>query len=201
MMQELGQAIAMVAVPTAIGNFGFRGFRSGNADFNETVLGLAYGKKLAENFNAGIQFNYFSRTVASYGKESAVNAELGFLFNISGNLKAGIHIYNPTGVSVGKTSERLASVFTVGLGYAPSKKLFFAADIRKVEDQPVSVHSGFHYYLMDRVRISAGLASAVSSFYFGIGFHLKNLKATAISAHHNILGWSPGMAISYHQYQ
>src|SRR5690606_12056302 len=87
MMNELGQAVALIAAPTSIGNFGFRGFRTGNADFNETILGFTYARKL-ENFMAGVQFNYFSRNILNYGKETAVNAELGFLFKISGNLKA-----------------------------------------------------------------------------------------------------------------
>lgn len=201
MMAEIQNILLLVNVPLKSLSVGFRGSRFGNAAFSETSVGLAFAKELSSQFSVGIQLSYFSRSAGSYGKASAIHGEAGVMLRLSETLNAGIHIYNPTGVRLGKSTERLASVFSLGLGYAPSEKLFLAADIQKVEDQPVNFHSGFHYYVVDRVRVSAGMTSAASSFYLGAGIRFKDLLITFSASHHPYLGWSPGIITSYSKFQ
>ncbi len=196
-MEELNEMLGVIGIPTSKLNIGMRFLRFGNAVYNENLIGIGFGKSVSPLIDVGIQFNYFSRSVQNYGSASAVNAEAGFVFHISDVFRTGIHIYNPTGVKVGKTSERMASVYTVGLGFAPSEKFFLAFDIRKVEDQPVHVHSGFHYFIVERVRLSGGMTSAASSFYAGFAFKLNNLHLSIYGGNHSVLGWTPGLALNY----
>jgi hypothetical protein len=93
---------------------GYYGF----SDYNESQIGLAYGRKLGSKVDVGVQFNYNAIRISSYGNSSAVNFEIGTVLHLTERLHAGVHVYNPAGGKFGKNQqEKLASVYTAGVGY------------------------------------------------------------------------------------
>jgi hypothetical protein len=131
-------------VPTNSGNFGFKAGYFGFSDYNESQMGLAYARKLGSKMDSGVQFNYNGIQVSGYGNSSAINFEIGTIFHLTDKLHAGVHAYNPVGGKYGKNSEeKLASVYTVGLGYEASDKFFISAEIEKEENQPVNINGGY----------------------------------------------------------
>ena len=77
LLQELSLYQLAVALPTSSGNFGVSASYFGSAQNNESVIGLAYGRKLGEKVSIGAQFNYVSMQVAGYGNASTINFEAG----------------------------------------------------------------------------------------------------------------------------
>jgi hypothetical protein len=198
LLKEMSLYSAAVAVPTSSGNFGIRGNYFGDVSYNETGLGVAYGRKLGDMIDVGVQFNYYSFKVQGYGSASSINAEGGMIIHLTDALNLGLHIYNPTGVSVGKTKdEKLPAIYSVGFGYDVSKKFFIGAEIEKIEDQPVNVNTGLQYYFDEKLFASAGIASATSTYYLGFGVVLKSIQLNAVASVHPQLGITPGLLLLF----
>jgi hypothetical protein len=198
MLKELGFYNAAVAIPTHSGNFGFDGRYFGIADFNETQLGLAYARSVGSKIDLGVQFNYYAVRIAGYGNASSVNFELGTILHLTDNFNAGLHVYNPLGSKLGKNGEeKLASMYSFGIGFEPSRSFFFSLELAKEEDEPPDVIAGLQYVLLPQLLARAGISSVTSSMYFGLGLKWNAMRFDATASYHPQLGISPGIMLLY----
>jgi len=197
MLADLSSYNLAFALPSSGGNFGLRANYFGGSSFNQSGLGLAYARSIGK-VDVGAQFNYYQLKVEGYGNASAVNFEAGAIFHVSDQFQTGIHIYNPTRSSVGKTGEeKLPVVYSFGLGYDASEKFFIGAEIEKIEDQPVNVNAGLQYSFDKKLFAKAGISSATSTFYLGAGFLWNGLRIDVSASLHPSLGITPGVLLVY----
>ncbi len=186
------------ALPTSSGSFGFQTNYFGYSDYNESQLGIAYGKSLGRIVDIGVQFNYYNIRIAGYGSESTVNFEMGAMFHLTEKLHLGLHVYNPVGGKFGKnTDEKLASIFTVGAGYEASKQVFISAEIVKEENKTVNVNAGLQYMFAKQFFARAGIETQSSSPYAGVGFLLNTFRMDIAVSYHPQLGFTPGLLLIY----
>jgi len=198
MLEEMSLYQAAVSVLTSSGNFGLKAGYYGFSDYNETQLGLAYARSLGNKMDIGVQFNYNAIRINSYGNASAINFEIGTILHLTDKLHAGVHAYNPVGGKLGKNEEeKLASVYTVGLGYEASEKFFVSAEVEKEENQPVNVNAGMQYKFLKQLMARTGIATSTSNVYFGAGFFFNSFRLDAVISYHPQLGISPGLLILY----
>jgi hypothetical protein len=198
MLDELNSFNLAIGLPTRSGSFGLNARYSGFTEYNETGIGLAYARKLGSNADIGIQFNYNGIRIAGYGNASTISFEAGTLFQISEKLHTGFHVNNPVGGKFGKDQqEKLPSVYTIGMGYDASEKFFFSAELVKEEDQPVNVSAGLQYKFLPQLLARAGIASATSSAWIGLGLNFKSFRLDITSAYHPQLGLSPGLLMIF----
>lgn len=194
LLSELNNYNAAFALHTNSGNFGLKANYFGFSDYNETQIGLAYGRKLGSKVDIGAQFNYNGIRVSGYGNATAISFEVGTILHLSDKLHAGLHVNNPVGGKFTKQAEeeKLPSVYTFGLGYDASEKFFVGAEIQKEEDQPVNVNAGIQYKFLPQLLARAGMQSATSSYYVGIGLYLRSFRFDVTTSWHPQLGFSPG---------
>lgn len=198
LLTELNLYQAAFALPASSGNFGLKTSYYGFSDYNETQVGLAYGRKLGKKVDVGVQFNYNSLRINSYGNASAINFEIGTILHLTEKLNAGIHVYNPVGGKFGKNNnEKIASDYTFGFGYEASNKFFVSAEIEKEENQPVNVNAGMQYRFLPQLMARAGIATATSNAFFGFGFFLKSFRIDVTAAYHPELGVTPGLLLLF----
>lgn len=198
LLQELGYYQAVLALPTPSGNFGFKGSYLGSGAHYEAQVGLAYGRKLGEKVAVGAQFNYHALQVRGYGGASAVSFEAGVLFRISPELHVGVHAANPTAARLGKSGEeRLASLYSAGVGYVVSERFLLAGEVLKVEGAALDVHGGMQYNFDQRLFARCGFTSQTSSYYFGLGILLNTLRLDAAASVHPQLGITPGLSLIF----
>ena len=198
MLNELSLYQFAIAVPTNAGNFGVNAGYFGFSDYNESQMGLAYARKLGNKVDIGVQFNYNGIQASGYGNSSAVNFEIGTVFHLTDKLNAGVHAYNPIGGKYGKNSEeKLASVYTVGLGYEASDKFFISTEIEKEENQPVNINAGMQYKFLPQFMARAGIATNTSNVFAGVGLFLKTFRLDIVSSYHPQLGVTPGLMLVY----
>lgn len=184
------------AVPTKMGNFGVQINYAGFKNFNENKIGLAYAKSLGSKVDVGIQFNYYSYRIPTYGNASSVNFEAGAIFHFSDKLNAGLHVYNPVGGKLGKDGdEKLASAYKFGLGYDASENFFISGEIVKEEEKPVNVIAGMQYQFAKQFFARAGFVSESASPFAGAGIGWKNLRLDVAGSYHPQLGFSPGILL------
>jgi hypothetical protein len=198
LLSELNYYTAAVALPTSSGNFGIQTGYFGFSDYKETQIGLAYGRKLGSKLDIGVQFDFNSLQIAGYGNSSAINFQIGTIMHLSEKLHAGFHAYNPVGGKFGKDNqEKLASVYTAGMGYEASEKFFVSAEIQKEENKPVSVNAGMQYKFLQQLLVRGGISSATSVVYAGVGLQLKSFRLDITTSHHPQLGVTPGLMLVF----
>ncbi len=198
LLNELNNFTVAAGVVTNSGNFGLKGTYSGFTDYNETQLGLAYGRKLGKKIDVGAQFNYNSIRITNYGNAAALSFEAGAVLHITEKLHAGVHINNPVGGKFGKgQEEKLSSIYTAGFGYEASEKFFFSTEIVKEEDRPINVNAGFQYKITPQIFTRIGVSSATSSGWLGVGLQLKSFRIDVSTSYHQQLGITPGLLVLY----
>ncbi len=194
-LSETSQYAASVVIPTKQGNFGINMKYFGFTDYNENQISLAYGRSLGKKVDIGAQFNYYGYKIPSYVNDNAVNFEIGLITHLTDKLNAGIHVYNPIGGKFSKTDEQLKSAYKLGLGYDASDKFFVSGEIVKEEDYPVNVNAGIQYRFMKQLFARAGISSATSLAYGGVGVSWNNFRLDISGSYHPQLGWSPGLLL------
>lgn len=198
LLSELNNYNGAIALPTSSGNFGLSASYYGFSDYNESQVGLAYARKLGSKADIGIQFNYNNIRIAGYGNAAAVSFEAGAIMHITEQLNAGIHINNPVGGKFGKNEEeKLPSVYTFGIGYEASEKFFISTEVIKEEDQPVNVNAGMQYNFIPQLLARAGVSTATSSVWAGIGVLWKTFRIDVAATYHQQLGVTPGLLILF----
>jgi hypothetical protein len=198
LLSELNNYTAAIGLQTHSGNFGIKANYSGFSDYNETQIGLAYARKLGSKVDVGAQFNYNGIRINSYGSATAINFELGTILHVTDKLHAGIHVANPVGGKFGKEQEeKLSSVYTVGLGYEASEKFFISTEIEKEENQPVNVNVGFQYKFIPQLLVRAGMSSATSSAWVGLGLTIKSFRIDITTTYYQQLGITPGLLLLF----
>ncbi|RZK36235.1 MAG: hypothetical protein EOO61_10680 [Hymenobacter sp.] len=199
MLDGLGWYQGAVVLPTKSGNFGLKGTRFGKENNIETELGLAYGRKLNDNIAIGAAFNYYTQEIPLYGSWNAMTIEGGILMKINEQVKAGIHIYNPNGSTLGKNGETLPAIFTIGAGYEASEQVIITAEVQKVENEKINCRAGLSYYFDKKLYAKAGLSSANSLWAFGAGVKLEAFSLEVQTSYHQQLGLTPGIALIFHK--
>lgn len=198
MQAELNNYTGVIGMPVRLGNFGLKAGYSGFADYSETQLGLACARSLGSKMDVGVQFNYSGIRIAGYGNASAISFEAGAIFHLSDKLHAGFHINNPVGGKFGKDQqEKLSSIYTAGIGYEASDRFYFSSEIIKEEDQPVNVNAGIQYKFIHQLLARAGISSATSVAWFGLGLSLGSLRLDITSSYHPQMGISPGLLLIF----
>ncbi|HVT86558.1 MAG TPA: hypothetical protein VHD35_15240 [Chitinophagaceae bacterium] len=198
LLSDLNNYTAALAIPTSSGNFGLKTGYFGSADYNETQIGLAYGRKMGEKLDIGAQFNYNAIRIPGYGNSSAISFEIGTVLHLTDQLHIGIHANNPVGGKFGKDQEeKLPSVYSFGIGYDASEKFYFGAEILKEEDQPVNVNVGLQYTILPQLLARVGMETATSSAWAGIGVSWKVFRIDVTTTYHPQLGVTPGLLVLF----
>jgi len=199
-LKALSATSAAFVLPTTSGNFGLKGDYFGEQAYNESTLGLAYGRALGPKAAVGVQFNYYRVKVAGYGSASTINFDAGAIFHLTPQLNAGLHVYNPVAQGWGKEGmEKLPAVYNAGLGYDASPQFFVSVEMEKVEDNPIGINAGIHYQMAEKLLARVGMQSATSVYYFGLGVQLKSFRIDVTASLHPYLGLTPGLLLLYAQ--
>jgi long-subunit fatty acid transport protein len=194
LLTELNNYQAAIGLLTNSGNFGIKAGYYGYSDYNETELGLGYGRKLGSKVDIGAIFNYHAIRIAGYGSSSAISFELGTVLHITDKLHTGIQVDNPVGGKFSKNGqEKLPSLYAIGMGYDASTKFFISAAIEKEENQPVNVNAGLQYKFLPQLLARAGMSTATSSIWIGLGLTFKSIRLDITTSYHPLLGITPGL--------
>ncbi|MEP6747615.1 MAG: hypothetical protein ABJB86_07810 [Bacteroidota bacterium] len=198
LLKELSNYAAAISLPSKWGGIGVSINYFGGENFNTSQLGLGYGKKLGDKIDIGIQVNYNMIKLSGYGNGSALNFEMGTILHLTDKVNIGIHVYNPVGGKFGKMSnEKLASVYSTGIGYQASDKFFISAEISKEEEHPVNINADMQYVFADDFFARLGVATETGNYFFGLGVQWKTFRVDAVTNWHAQLGITPAIMLLF----
>lgn len=197
MLSELDAVAAGVALPTRSGTFGLLVQNFGYSEFRQQKIGLAYGRRLFENFYAGASFDYFQTRIPEYGSKGAVSVQIGLQAQLSKQLLLGAHVANPGKVEIAE-GDRLPTIFNLGLAWTPSPKTSLAIEVEKDIDFPLRAKGGIEYQAAKPLYLRLGVASNPTTAHFGLGILIKeSIKVDVASSYHQVLGFSPSVGVGY----
>lgn len=197
LLSELSSIGGGFALPTKSGTFGISVNYFGFESYNESKIGLAYGRKLMENLSLGVQFDVLNTRIEENGSKLLYTFEIGLQSELIENLLIGIHIFNPVRLEIIE-DEFLPSVFRAGGTYKASKKVLLHAELEKDFDFPFIFKSGIEYALVENFWLRTGVQTNPTAVSFGIGYKIKNgFHFDLASNYHQVLGFTPGLSVGY----
>lgn len=198
LLNELSHVQLGIVLPVSAGAFALQSSSFGSAAHRQSKVGLAYGRRLNEQLNVGVQFHYLHYAISGYGQAGAMNAAAGVLYRISSTLTAGLQLDNVAATKLGASkSEAVPQVISAGLGYAPSSSFYAEATMVKEGAKPIGLEASLQYAVQDKLLVKGGITTANATFYFGAGYSLGTWQMEAIASWHPYLGVTPGLMLTY----
>ncbi|KRP09607.1 MAG: hypothetical protein ABR95_00760 [Sphingobacteriales bacterium BACL12 MAG-120813-bin55] len=187
------------AIPTNSGTFGTSLQYLGDATFNQAKLGLAYGRRLGEQVQIGVQIDYCQTRVNEIGTGNAFTFDAGLQFEPIDGLTTAARVFNPVRASAGEgfAEERLPTLFAIGAAYEPSEGMLLLAEAEQSLDNELNLKMGIEVPLVEELVLRGGYMSMPSMFTFGAGVRLKALHIDLAAQFHQQLGISPSLGINY----
>jgi len=195
-LSELNKHTVACAIPVNGGVIGVNLNYFGFDLYNETKIGLAFGKKLSESFNIGVQLDYLGTSIQeSTNSNHNFTFEVGVTKQLNKELTLGAHIFNPTIVKLNE-DENIPSVFRLGLRYDANQKVSVFTEGSLESEQKGSIHLGIEYKIINELSLRTGFSTNPAKNSFGIGYTLSKIQIDIAVNKHQVLGYSPQLSVS-----
>lgn len=193
-LSELASRSAAAIIPAGKATLGALFSHFGYKDFSRRMAGVACGLALSEKISAGIQIDYFSeRTLSEYSDRQSLTFETGIIFKPVENIRFGVHLFNPVPNSMRKSY--LPSGVRAGAGIYLNRWLFAGAELQMSSGKSLVVKTGLEYETGKGFTFRGGFCSENTSFSFGFGYLMKNIKTDFSLATHERLGITPSVSL------
>jgi hypothetical protein len=195
MLKELDNYSLAVTGNIGNGGLGILFEQSGDADYHERSVNLAFGKNLGK-VEMGIRFNYLMDKAQGYQGIGFGNAGFSVRFHLSEKFITGWELGFPVFGKAGKTnSEKGPQVFKTGFGYESRENLLLAVQIVKVSGVPLNVIPSIEYHYDEHFFFSFAINSNKGSPFFKSGWKKNNVSIQIYTVYETLLGFSPGILL------
>jgi len=168
-IKELSVKSACLIIPAGNGSAGLFYSRSGFTDYRREVTGLASALKLAPGLSAGVQIDLLAEhQQGEYKDYLQVSCEAGLIYEISHDIRMGIHIFNPVPNSLRNVP--VPSSIRTGAGISISESLFAGLEAEMISGGKLNIRTGFEYKTVKNASLRCGYSTAEPSFSFGFGW-------------------------------
>jgi len=195
-IKELSTHTAVFALPVNGGVFGLNVSYTGFELYNESKIGLAFAKKLSDNFNIGIQVDYLGVYVdEGTNNHNNLTFEIGAQKRLMRELTLGAHIFNPIEVELNE-DENIPSIFKLGLRYDANEKVSIFTEGELESEQNAKPKLGLEYKIITQLQLRTGFSTNPAKNSFGIGYTLNKIQLDIAVNRHQLLGYSPQFSVS-----
>lgn len=198
LLQALSTHQLAAVLPFSNGNFGLQLQYGGFKNYNETNIGLAYGRNIGKTLSLGIQFTYNRQAIPGQYKGGGVGATAGLIYHLTEKLNGGLY-FTKTGVlSTGKSlSQQSNDCYGIGLGYDVSKQFFIGVNIEKETSSPAGIAVAMQYNFMEQLYGQFCLLTTTHTPFVAVGTAWKKLQVAISGSYHPHLGISPGLQLIF----
>lgn len=183
-VKELSNAYAAYCEPTSIGSFS-AGFSIYGFDlYKETKINIGYGRKISNNFSAGMTAVYHHLSINNYGSKGVLIFNLGAIAKLNDKIGFGFVIENISRSTLANESNQIPSVLWLGTDLNLLKEFSFTAAIRKEIGFNPSLRLGTEYAILDFLKLRIGVSNEPNTYSGGLGILYDFIQADyAISSH------------------
>ncbi len=168
----------------------------GIEEFRQNRVGLGYGMNLSNDFQLGVQIDWYQTSITQYGENSQLSFRLGGIYRIFSDLSLGVHISNPLGLEISE-NHPIPSLFNFDLAWRISSQLTVGAGMVKDIDHKAGVKGALHYDIHPNFTLMMGALSNPTKLSFGVAFSFGDFGLQSAATYHQYLGFSPAAGFSY----
>jgi len=180
------------------GAFGLSMNYRGDPTFNQSKIGIGYGRKLTDELGVGLQLDYVGTSTSEVGSGAAFTFDIGLIYKPVKSISIGAKAFNPIRAKTGlDAAQELPALINIGVGYKPSDKIYIAAEAEQEIDEALRGKFGMEYHVIEELYIRGGYITTPSMFTCGVGVEIKKMKLDISAQFHQQLGISPGLGLSY----
>lgn len=180
------------------GVFGISAHYTGDATYNQSKIGVGYGRKLTDVLAVGIQLDYIGTRVTEIGSGQAFTFDIGVVYKPTKDITIGAKAFNPVRADNGMdNAEELPALINAGLSWKISDKVIICAEGEQEMNYDLRLKTGLEYHIVDALYLRGGYMSNPSMLCAGIGLSLKTFELDASVQFHQQLGASPGLGLRY----
>lgn len=195
-LKELSTRSACIIVPARRGAAGAFYSSFGYADYRRETVALASGLQLGPGLTAGVQTDCFiEKTAGSYSNSLKLTCEAGLIIDLSENVRAGIHLFNPVPNALRSTP--MPSALRAGAGITTSTNLFAGFETEMITGNRINLKTGFEYTAGKNLRLRGGYSTIEPSFSFGLGCGIKEALIDLSFSTHPRLGITSCISLSF----
>ena len=186
-------------VPVKPGTFGLSYSYFGFDEYNESKIGLGFGKTFGPSFSAGVQLNMHRIFIlGDYGNRNSLSVEGGIQYKPAENVSLGIHVFNPTRSKISPyDQDTIPTIFRAGISYTPYKKLWLGLETQKTFDRELQIKAGVQYQVIQSLYLRTGIVTNPVQNTFGVGYEIDWASADIAFTHHQILGFTPHFTFQF----
>lgn len=185
-----------VIIPAGRASLGGLFSDSGFEALRRHSFSMACGLPLNKNISTGIGIDYFIENCPSgYTDRMFITFGAGLLITVPGNIRIGIHVFNPLPGSLRKVN--LPMTLKAGVAFVPDPRLYAGLEAEMSTGSNPVIRTGFEYGASDRIWIRGGFMTENSSFSFGIGYRLKAMKLDIGFLTHEKLGITSSVSMIF----
>ena len=165
-------------------------YNFGNRFYNFGQLNFALAKVLDEKQGIGISIKYFKEFVYLNSNERALNASIGYYYQLSSKLRLGAKIqqvFYRSDERLERTYSQVGSEGGLGLHLSASRSLIFNAEIVSSEINALRVGAGMQL-IKDKYSLLFGLSSHQSLVNVGITIPINALTFSLAYGYHQRIG-------------
>ena len=193
LVRDLGISSISAVLPTRPGVFGLAFNQFGTNLYNQSFLGLAYGRSFGERFQAGVRLDArHTRLAEHYGQRTDLSFALGFGANLTNDLTLAAALFNPIRIKAANDfDEKLPAIYRVGLAYRIENNLIVTVEAEKDIRYKPSLRTGVQYKYKEIAALRAGIGTNPLNHSFGFGFNFGSFIFDIAAVRHEVLGYSP----------
>ena len=168
---------------------------SGDMDYSEQVLELAFGKNLGR-LELGIRFGYLLDLAAGYRYTGFGSTGIAIRFHVNEKMitgwELGLALFGKAG---NVNPERGTQFFRLGFGYETNASLFMAIEVEKISGLSMNVIPSIEYRYGEHFFFSIGINSNTASPNFKTGWKKNQVFIQLFTVYEPVLGISPGLRL------
>lgn len=192
LLEELKTVSMGIASPLSAGGVGLKLSSYGFSKYREQQIGLAYGRKLFDNFSIGASFDWWATSIPEYGRASSLTFEIGMQYVISKQISMAMHLYNPIRAEIIEGAI-LPSFIAIGMNYQPADYLVWSTTIEQSSHDGTSIKTGLEYMVQEKVWLRCGVQTNPVLWNMGVGYKRKGWQINIGMGWQQVLGVQSGL--------
>lgn len=197
-LKELSMRYATVVLPVKKGTVGFSMTSFGYPLYRENRYNLAFGKAFSQMLSIGMAFNYQRTRIGDgNGDISSLAGELGIQTQLHKDLLLGVHLYHPVPLHQERKNTTAEARMKLGINYSFSSSVFVVLETEKQLSRKALLKAGIEYLPGPSFFLRAGIYNTPFRPAFGIGFRKHYFQADLSATHHQTLGISSQVGLTF----
>ena len=187
-LRELTYETLSAVYSSHYGGFGIGLQTFGSKLYRENALAIGWGHHFRNRFYYGVITRVHQVQIKSYGSDSAITFEAGFILIVSHRLRCGIAATNIHQCSIGQDHEPMPNIIRMGLCYRPMREVLLCIEVDKETRFPIELRGGVEIRPLSTFALRCGFGRNPSYFSAGIGIAWAFIGFDYACMFHPVLG-------------